>query len=167
MASFDAAGQSVLQWQDDIFLTQPLDVRDIPYWYEGNLEQAIEKARGGYKSIIENTARKITDEKLYFDIHTPIIYGRKFFELLVSRYKWWKTQYLVKSCYYDIASEYINLPITPMQDCKLHGPETKRERMDKINGSMFFSTSQQAIDPEMIEIFEQLYPEKSKYEINR
>lgn len=162
MASFDYAGQSVLQWQDDIYLTQPLDIRDMSYWYEGNLEQAIERSRGNYRHIVENTARKITDGKLYFDIHTPIIYERKFFEMLVSRYKWWKTQYLVKSCYYDIASTYIDLPISTLKDCKLHGPE--KSRMTKIKESLFFSTSQQAIDPDMIELFESLYPLKSKYE---
>ena len=166
MASFEHAGDTVLQWQDDIYLTKPLDIQNIKYWYEGTLEQAIERSHGGYKSLVENTARQITENGKFYDVHTPIIYHKKFLELVLSKYKWHKYQYLVKTLYCKQIPEWLIGRSDEIKDCKLHGPDTKENRLNKIKDALFFSTSPQSIDLDMIEIFETLYHEKSKYEIN-
>lgn len=158
MASFEHAGDTVLQWQDDIYLTRPLKVSEIKYWYEGNLEQAIERSFGGYKTLVENTARVITEDKLFFDIHAPIIYEQHYLKQVLNNYKWHKRAYLVKTLYvHETGGEG-----EEMKDCKLH--EKEESRMEKIKGSLFFSTSPQAIDPEMIEIFNELFPNPCRYE---
>jgi len=43
-----------------------LKVTNIKYWYDGNLEQAIFRHHGGYKTYLENTAKKITEDALFF-----------------------------------------------------------------------------------------------------
>lgn len=163
MAAFDQAGETVLQWQDDIYLTNHMHTVNVKYWYEGTLEEAIEKTRGNYKLICINTAYKITDLAIYYDIHTPIIYERQYFKRIVEKYKWHKAQYLVKSLYCR-ESFWPKPEGEEMKDCKLNGAMTQREIKDKINGNLFFSTSPQAIDPVMIEVLNELYPDKSKYE---
>ena len=168
MASFEHAGNTVLQWQDDIYLQKPLKVDDIKYWYEGDLEDASQRAHGGYKDIIENTSKQIGEDKLFYDVHTPIIYDKDGMREVLDTYKWWKKQFLVKTLYlrtiFRKLQTNIHMVIESYKDCKLHEKQTKEFRLNKIKDSLFFSTSPQAIDPEMIEIFETLYPNKSRYE---
>ena len=162
--SFAHAGSIVLQWQDDIYLTKDLHIRDIKYWYDGTLERSIERSHGGYKQLVINTALKLTEEFNYFDIHAPIIYRENYFNQIAGL-DWDKKKYIVKSlyCKFDTTSESEG---EEMKDCKLHEKETKECRLNKIKDALFFSTSPQSIDPAMIEILEELYPEKSKYELH-
>lgn len=153
-------GEDIIQWQDDIFLTMPLRVEDIKYWYEGSLEQAIFRHHGNYKAYIENTAKKITEGKPYFDIHAPIIYNIDVFQKLAATYDWQTRNFIIKSLYCDLLQEQG----VKMHDCKISGPMRYNQIKEKINGSLFFSTSPQGISDEMVEIFEELYPEKSKFE---
>lgn len=160
LLSFQYAGEDVLQWQDDIFLTRPLNVTDIKYWYDGNLEQAIFRHHGSYKTYIENTAKKITEDVPYFDTHTPIIYNKEVFNKLAAKYDWQTKNFLIKSLYCNLLCD----PGVEMADCKISGPMRYNQIKEKINGSLFFSTSPQAVSDDMVEVLRELYPEKSKYE---
>lgn len=155
---FREVGDKVIQWQDDIFLTQPLNVTDIKYWHEGTLEEAIESNHGHYKQYIVDTAMRITGDAKYFDIHTPIIYHKEIFHRL-KKYDWIRKNLLIKSLYCHEAQ----VEGVEMQDCKLFQPIEKKDIQEKVK-SMFFSTGPQGIDPAMVEVFEELYPEKSSFE---
>jgi len=156
---FREVGESAIQWHDDIFLTKKLHVKDLKYWHEGTLEDAIEKNQGSYKQYIVNTGLQITGAAKYFDIHTPIIYEKEIFRSL-KKYDWQNKNLLVKSLYcHEAKVEGVEL-----KDCKIFQPYEKSEIEKKIAGKLFFSTGPQGLSPAMGEIFEGIYPEPSKYE---
>jgi hypothetical protein len=147
-------GETFLQWQDDIFLQEPLHVKDIKYWFDGTLEQAAEKSLGRYSLITYSTGLKLGGSALYYDIHTPIIYDIKTLKTIKSEFR---KQLLVKSMY----CHRKGVTGTPLKDCKLNEPyENVREA---IQGKLFFSIGP-GVDPNIIEVLEELYPEKSIYE---
>lgn len=150
--------EKFIQWQDDIFLTKPLKVSEIKYWYDGSLENAIFKHHGGYKQLIINTALKVTEATKYYDVHTPIIYQKDVFELMCNRYNWNEKGFLVKTLYCHTGMVMSD----PINDCKIPGPVDDIKK--RVGDSLFFSTSPQAICPEMEAYFESLYPEKSRFE---
>lgn len=162
-------GETVLQWQDDIYLTQPLNVSDIKYWYDRTLAEAIYEHHGNYHTYITNTALKVTEDARFYDIHTPIIYKKARFEQLARSYDWVRKNFILKTLYCTnsfIHPQYIDgIQTEQMSDCKVATPLRYNEIKKKIEGSMFFSTSPQGLNTEMIEIFEELYPEKSKFEV--
>lgn len=162
-------GETVLQWQDDIFLTQPLNIKDIKYWYDRTLEEAIYEHHGSYHSYITNTALKVTEAARFFDTHTPIIYKKFRFEQLAKTYDWQRKNYILKTLYCTngfVNPQYIDgVQTEQMKDCKIATPLRFNEIKKKIAGSIFFSTSPQGLNEEMIEVFEELYPEKSNFEV--
>jgi len=158
LGSFNHAGSAVLQWQDDIYLQKPLDVSDIKYWYNGTLEDAVKRSHGHYKELVISTAMKIGEEFKYYDTHTPIIYEEIRFNY-VSNY-WLKKDYLLKTMY----CQSLNPDGEELQDCKIGQPMTKAEVLQKIDGKLFWSTGPQGMSDEVIEILNEIYPNKSKYE---
>lgn len=157
-------GDNILQWQDDIYLTQKLNVKDIKYWFQGTLAQTLERFHGSYYTYILNTALKLTEDFPYFDIHTPIIYDSYTFRRL-KKYDWLHKNYLLKTIYTYEIKEIINEITAPhYEDCSIKQPYSKEEILRRIKGKLFFNTNPQGINPVMIEILEQLYPEKSNFE---
>jgi hypothetical protein len=52
-----------------------------------------------------------------------------------------------------------------MEDLKLNAPYSLGRIWEKLEGRTFFSTGNYAMTPDMIEVFETLYPNKSKWEL--
>lgn len=150
---------AAIQWQDDIYLTRPLHVRDMKYWYEGTLEDALFRTNGNYRGLIQNTACKITDKAKYYDVHTPIVYSRSGIDTIAAQYDW-KQGYIIKSLYVHHTKR--RMPHEPYKDCKIM--EMCGDIPKQVNGSMFFSNSPEAINERMVEYWDSLYPEKSQYE---
>lgn len=150
--------KQALQWQDDIFLTRALNAESIPYYAEGDLQTAIFRHHGSYKSQIVNTALRVTESVPFFDVHTPIFYQLEGFKNMLRSYPWGEKKMLIKTLY----CHSMGVEATDYKDCKMHGPCDIRKT---IEGSMFFSTSPQSISTDMIEVFNELYPVKSPYEI--
>lgn len=154
-------GGQFLQWQDDIFLQQHLNVNDTKYWYEGSLGTALDKAFGRYRKIIEHTALKITGDAKFYDTHTPIVYdGQALREIEPI---WNGKDYLIKSMYchhffYENSEEWFF-----MEDCKIDIPQPKEKILETIKGKLFFSISSE-FEPIIEDVLNGLYPEKSKYE---
>lgn len=150
-------GAQFLQWQDDIYLLKPLTVNDTKYWYDGSLEGALDKAFGRYHKIITNTALKLTGEARFYDIHTPIIYKGEWLKQIAHH--WNGKDYLIKTMY--CVSNEDNRE--QMKDCMIDVAQSKEVIYSKIKDKLFFTTYSQ-IDDTIIEVLEELYPEKSKYE---
>lgn len=144
-------GEVFLQWQDDIFLTEEMHVKDIKYWFEGTIEEAADKAMGRYSLICTNTGMKLGGSALYYDIHTPIVYDVKTLKSIKSEFR---KQLLVKSMY----CQRKGVTGTPMKDIKLTEPYERVEIK-----SPFFSIGP-GLDPTIIEMLEGMYPNKSTYE---
>lgn len=151
--------KQALQWQDDIYLTRELNAKSVPYYAEGDLEQAIFRHHGSYKTQIVNTALRVTESVPFFDVHTPIYYEIEGFKKMLREYPWEK-KLLIKTLY----SHCVGVEPYPYVDVKIHGPHSKEEILQRIGQSLFFSTSPQSISHTMVEILESFYPNQSKYE---
>lgn len=151
-AGLIAAGPTAIQWQDDIYITRPTPIH---YWAQGTLSEAVKRYHGGYKTLIVNTAMKITDAVPYYDVHTPIIYERQTFKKLFD-YDWTR-QYLIKTLYCHLA----DVSPTPYQDIKIGQPG---DSLTKAKESLFFSTGPQGLSPDVIGLLDSLYPNPSSYE---
>lgn len=144
-----------IMWHDDHFLLKPLD--KIKYWYDGSLKELSVKARGGYRTAVLNTLEKFPDGFNY-DVHAPVVFNKKTFLELTN----WTKEHILKSYYCN----YTNVnDAEPFKDCKINFPISKTAIEQKIDGRLFFSTGPQAMTGEMVDVFEQLYPLKSKYEL--
>lgn len=151
-------GETFVQWQDDIFLLKPLDVKDIKYWYDGTIEQAEEKARGKYKRYVINTGMLIGGVSLYFDTHAPIVYSTTYLKHIHSLVA--DKPRLIKSIYCNEAGDAAEYE--EMSDCKFSEPYTL-DIKDQIKDKLFFSIGP-GVDDTIAGILEELFPTKSKWE---
>lgn len=147
---------------DDHFLLQPM--KDIPYYGNGTIEQFLKRRVTTYTMSAYNTKKALQAKSLptnYFDIHAPIIYNKqKFLEL--QAYDWnIKKGYVIKSLYCNTH----NIAPVPYSDCKLQIPTNEEAIKEKIKGRAFFSIGDGAINTNLRNVMEELYPEKSSYEL--
>ena len=156
--------ENFIYWNDDHFLLKPLHVSEIKYWHNGPLE-----ARNVYNRELEkqqNTLKLLDGPYNYtkynYDVHTPIIFNKHRFKKIFEG----RTEELcVKSLYanyrgngdtYEVRGEF-------MDDCKILGYFEKEQVRQIINGHTFFSTN--AICQPTIEVLEELFPDKSRFEL--
>lgn len=155
----ESVSDNFIYVNDDHFLLKPLDVKDFKYWYDEPLKKLLDRNPKGYAGTIYNTL-EIYPEALNFDIHTPIIFNKALFGSLFSSQQ---KEICVKSMYCN--SPFVEGEKEQMPDLKLNMPHYKGKIEAKIKGRLFFSTGPLVIHDEMIQVWNELYPEKSKYEI--
>lgn len=141
-----------LMWHDDHFALKPTEIK---YWHNGLLKDELKKATRGYKGTMERTIERFPEGK-NFDIHFPIVFNKqKFTEIMI-----YQDEVCLKSFYcnsLNIEGEYIT-------DLKLNRPMVRGEIMASIDKRLFFSTGPLSLVGEMVEVWNELYPEKSKFE---
>lgn len=149
----EAISDPFIMWHDDHFLLKPMDVSEFKYWHNGDLEKTLLRSKGLYQAAIKNTME--LGFKTNYDIHTPLVIEKqRFFENVI---KDWVKECLLKTLYCREGGEF-------MEDCKINIPYTKARIYEKLKDRLFFSTGPQGLQPEMMEIFNELYPNKSNYE---
>lgn len=150
----DEISEDFIMWHDDHF---QLKETEIKYWHNGDLGRTHERARGLYQVAVRNTIDYGCT--LNYDIHVPIVFNKKEFINRVMSADWRPgKEFLVKSLYCKgIEGEY-------MEDLKLNAPYHISRIWEKLEGRCFFSTGNYSMTPEMIEVLETLYPNKSTYE---
>lgn len=150
-------GGKFLYFNDDHYLLQDFTARSFPYYYSGSLEQKYSSVspRNVYRNTILNTANVVGWKKQFFGLHCPILIDN----LSKPAILWDKPfGYCLRSLYTaDVGIE--------IEDLKLKANFDKHQIYDLINGRPFFSTAESAINEKMIEVFNELYPDKSKYEL--
>lgn len=155
----DRISDPFIMWHDDHFLLKPLDVSEIKYWYDGTLEEVKKNptSKSGYKTAIKNTIEAGCGKN--FDIHTPIIFKKERFIERVTKADWQPNkEFCVKSLYCNGFEGY------QMTDLKINTPAYQPFLIKKIHDRLFFSTGPLGLQPEMIELLNELYPVPSKYE---
>lgn len=153
----DEISDPFLRWDDDIFLLKPLDVSEIKNWSDGTLEGVKKIASGGYWLAVHHTIEAGCEKN--FDTHTPLIIEKKRFAETVMMADWQPgREFCVKSLYCN------GLDGEEMKDLKINMPAYEPHLKKKIEGRLFFSTGPLGLQPEMMNLFEELYPEKSVYE---
>lgn len=145
-ATRSEVSQNFISWADDTYLLEPLHVSGIKDWYDGTLKEwTYKNINTLYRTIIKNTLSLFPDG-LFYNVHTPCIYDKDRYQQL-AKYDWLKTQYLIKSVYFNSGESN---PV-PMPDPKRHK-------------GLFYSTGER-LKPADHEILKQ-FPNPSRYETN-
>lgn len=149
-------------WNDDHYLLQPIDVREIKYWYWSNLKHLGTVAKGTYQRTVINTWKHLEKNghtQLNYDIHTPILYEKEKFKQLAAE-EWDKQEKIIKSLYCNIH----RVKGEEMKDLKFGRSFTRDEIKKAIDGRMWFSTDDHGLNEAMKNTLRELYPNPSKYE---
>lgn len=149
---------SILFWNDDHFLMNPIDVRDFRYWFDGTIDEWGQKAIGNYKGAINNTAGLPGINRYYTDIHTPIIYQRAKFQAL-SQLDWSK-EYVIKTAY--TMNEVGNFAF--LTDLKVNKAMPYEQLVGKISGRDWLSIGPYGVCAGLVQLLTEYFPKKSKYE---
>lgn len=137
----------VLYTNDDYFALSPFD-QSLPYYYDekcGNKRPTDKTYKDLYRSCLPTW--------LNFDIHCPMIIDTTKF--------YWDIDRPIKTYY----GNQNNLTGTYLVDCKLRGELPYSEIKNRIKGRPFFSTHENSKIGAMPKVLNELFPEKSKYEL--
>jgi hypothetical protein len=140
---------------DDNFLLKPLR----GYYHQGRTWRGAPDT--DYRQLEQNT-RQLWNNTLNYDVHAPHIVTVDGFRKLQQLD--WDVPHG-----YGVKTAYANLnkvdDAVEVVDCKIGGqyevPEIKRI----ITNRLFFSISDTAFKPAMIQVLNELYPDKSKWEV--
>jgi hypothetical protein len=146
-------------FNDDHFLLKEFTES---FHYRGLLKESINgyHQHQSYRNTLVNTHQWLGGG-LDFDVHGPIVYNKDSFLRSCTRPNWlipWG---------YGIKSLYCNLNCKAggfYPDLKIKVPMTERDIVKAIADREYFSFDDRAINQDMINILESLYPQKSKYE---
>lgn len=146
-----------LYFNDDHFLLTDFKARNFPHYYSGTLAGKLNSInpRNVYKHTINNTIKLIGKDAKFFGLHCPVILNGIDKPVL----DWNKHYgYCLRSIYtVELATEIVDLKLTANFD--------KQQIYKLLQGREFFSTNESAMNATMLEVMQELYPEKSKYEI--
>lgn len=147
IAAIDAG---ISEWfyftNDDHFLLEELSTTDLPNYYDGTIDEWIEKKGGKYHIALQNTIKG-----KYFDVHTPIVYNSDLFQKSVGGLDWSK-EYVIKSSYCN----FLGLDGIEIKDPILRGSD--REPKGKI-----FSTDPYSFG-NVRGFLHERFPDKSRFE---
>lgn len=149
-----------LFFNDDHFLLTPFS--PDTYHYSGTLLSELQQRRNlsdSYRKTIQNTIDKFGDMK-NFDTHCPIFYKR---EILNSiELDWTKAHgYCIKSVYGHLSG----IEGTQYPDLKIREQLAEKEIKQLIKGRKYFSTGNYCFGRALINVLEEIFPEKSIYEL--
>lgn len=151
MAGANAATGKFLYTTDDHFALQDFD-DTLPNYHLGLCgSAAINKTSGRYKKLYANCPAEWLD----YDLHVPIV---------MSKFNWPSTRLETDT---PIKTTYANraeVEGTQGIDCKFYNGHTYDQIKAVIGERQFFSTSPFCMNAAMLQVLNELYPDKSKYE---
>lgn len=166
-AKDERTSRSFILFNDDYFLLKPTDALTYPYYYKNTLHQALEKNKGNYDFYqhIQYTIKALSQlgfELKNFDSHYPIVYDKSRVIEVVQKYDWnVPFGYIFKSLYCNS----IGIEGTHKDDCKLNHPHLLTNWPNITKNMDMFSIGDRCVNKAMEQFLNQLYPEKSKYEL--
>lgn len=147
----------VLYMADDIFFTQTPEA--MPMCYDGNILKKIEGATGKYKEMLIATNKHLMYHHLptfNFALHYPLIlYPTILKEALLHKGE----NISFRLIYCNLAHYYRFQDIKEATDCKLWN-------ISEYTGQPIFSISDRFLTRDGMALFEQLYPNISRFEKN-
>lgn len=151
---------SFILFNDDFYLLQQICCDQYPNYFYGTLNEKLARIHftNPYSKTIQNTIDALKNyTKLNYECHYPMVFNKELFKEVMSKVPWGRCAYgygmrALYGNYFNISSE-----IYP--DCKIN--ETTEQH--KIQDRLFFSTG--IINEDFADLFERLYPQKSRYEI--
>lgn len=147
-----------LFFNDDHFLLEPFSVDT--FHYSGTLSSELNRPNlsGCYRKTIKNTINVFGDIK-NFDTHCPIFYKHEILKKI--KLDWTKPQgYCIKSVYCFLAG----IEGTQYPDLKIRTPLREDQIRELIEGRPYFSTGNFCFERPMMNVLNEIFPEKSVYE---
>lgn len=160
---FKQHGGKAIFFNDDHFITKPIDAENYPYYYCRTLKENMMNHRGNtyYYSILNTIQALRKKPQRNFDVHCPIIYEAEKFLQLDKLYPRLDAGYILKSLYcntFGIEGEEMN-------DLKFLDKLSFAGYQDAIKARHIFSMDNRTACSEYWKFMDSLYPNKSKYEI--
>lgn len=157
---------------DDYFFTKEVSINNYPNYCTYSLfkETMSFNRNNWYRRYLEYTYEYLSSLSLehskflkgripFFDVHYPIVYNRTKFLETFENFK--MDKFVIKTIYGFIN----NIKETIIEeDCKVRGVQSYNTFKQFIQDKDFFSTGDHCINIHTIRIFDELYPNKSKYE---
>jgi hypothetical protein len=147
-----------LMMNDDHFFNRPYAIDKIPNWKWMHLDGNGE----GYRQSIRNTIDALGGGvQTNFDVHTPIIYDKKKFIKTMDEFDWTVFRgYVIKSLY----ANFNKLNGEELPDLKINRNLSKNHILTLIDRPVF-SVGEWGLNVFMKQILQDLYPQKSRWEI--
>lgn len=155
---------------DDHFLLKDFEVSQFPYLHRGPIiphrigNEAQERQMSNTVSLLKKLRAEtgINLDFKDFDIHCPILYNKEGFIYTFYNTDWPEYGYGIKSVYGNgnfIDGQYC-------EDLKISQPLDKKTIYKNLEGRDWFSIDDKTLrSGGMQEVLQELYPDKSKYEI--
>lgn len=165
-ASHPEVSDNFICSSDDQFLLTFFRAETFPYYQCGALQETIIRLsdKGSYKPYVKATFDVLSDRGLpttNFNVHSPIVYNKDTFTRVMPSYDWSeKKGYIAKSLYCNS----IGITGELIKDPKIHTPKTKTAIARKIKDWRLFSTDKDAVNDEMKETLQDLFPVPSRFE---
>ena len=154
--------EDFLFMNDDHFLLNNFDASQFPFFYKGYLKEDLGN-RTDYKHTVENTIKVLESSHptKNFDTHTPILYNKKKFSEKLDIYNWdIPHAYTIKSLYCNV----LDIPGEYEPDGKIRRAKDTSMIDLYLRSKKVFSIDDTALNKDMKNYLERLYPNKSKYE---
>lgn len=152
---------------DDHFLLKDYEAKTFPSYHRGILDIA-NIPNEAQTHQMANTLQAIikkrgTGAPIYdFDVHCPILYNKRVFQNTFTGVDWPPFGHGIKSLYANVNM----ISHTNCKDVKIMEPAARGEIMHQLDGKPWFSISDRALSGgDLIAVLEELYPEKSVYEL--
>lgn len=144
---------------DDHFLLQEHEAIRFPFYCDSTLNMFLTVT--DYKYTVQNTLEYFDGALVgNFDVHAPIVYHKEYFPCL-SKADWSKEWgYCIKSMYCDING----IIGDKYPDLKINEPYPADKIHQLIAGRPWFSIGDRAREGDMLQVLQEIYPNKSKYE---
>lgn len=149
MSAYSIEQEPMLLCHDDCYALQPFGF-DMPNYYRGTCAEAITRT---VERRFKDMFAACLPNWLNFEIHCPMVIDP-------SRIANEDRDFLLKTTY----ANRLKLPGTDIADCKIRAHLYRNEIEREIEGRPFFSTHDN-VKGDMLEIMNDLYPDKSQYEV--
>jgi len=148
MSAYSIEREPMLLCHDDVFALQAFD-SNLPNYYRGTCHEAITRT---VERRFKDMFAACLPNWLNFEIHCPMVIDP-------AKIRDEDRDFLLKTTY----ANRLKLPGTDIADCKLRGNLVRGEIYQAIKDRPFFSTADNATR-DILEVLNELYPDKSKYE---
>ncbi len=148
---------------DDHFLLSDFDAVKFPYLHRGKIETH-RIGNEAQRIQMENTVAVLSSNMTLcdFDVHCPIVYNKEKFEEIFYTLQWPEYGYAIKTVYCNHNSIISKI----CEDLKFSEPLMKQSIYKVLEGREWFSIGDKCLKSGgMQEVLQELYPNKSKYEI--
>jgi len=150
---------------DDFFLLKDVNLGQYPYYYKRNLKPEEEKSRYG-KSLVFTYYYLIFQQKKYknFELHLPIVFNRDKYMAMEKEWDVCRKMPLglqLRSIYCNM----LEIEGVKTRDSKIRTFDSVEEVSKTIEFRDCFSIADSSIECGMDHILNELFPDKSKYEI--